>query len=53
MLVGVVLLNPGGKEVLAVREIIGIRDAYASRYIDLLTDPSSDLAVLAEDMKGR
>jgi hypothetical protein len=52
MLVGAVLLNPREKEVWAVREIIGMRDACASRNIDLLTDPSSDLAALVEDMKG-
>jgi NAD(P)H-nitrite reductase large subunit len=51
-LVGAVLVDPGGKEIRAVRDIIGMLDTPAGRWIDSLSDPSSDIAALAEEMKG-
>lgn len=51
-LVGAVLVNPGGKEVRALREIIGMRDARVFKKRDSLCDPAADIAALAEEMKG-
>jgi 3-phenylpropionate/trans-cinnamate dioxygenase ferredoxin reductase component len=50
-LVGALLINPGGKDIKAVRELISMRDTDFKRLEERLSDPETDLTALVEEAK--
>jgi len=50
-LVGALLINPGGKDIKAVREFVAMKDLDFRKYVDRLSDPDTDLSALMEEMK--
>lgn len=49
-LVGALLINPGGKDIKAVREFIAMKDVDFKKFKDKLSDPGSDLSALLEEL---
>ena len=51
-LVGALLINPGGKDIKAVRELISMKDTDFKRLEERLSDPETDLTALVDEAKG-
>jgi NADPH-dependent 2,4-dienoyl-CoA reductase/sulfur reductase-like enzyme len=50
-LVGALLINPGGKEIRAVRELIEMSDSTLSSYKDRFSDPDAGLMDIVKELK--
>ena len=50
-LVGALLINPGGKDIRAVRELIEMSDSALGNYRDRFADPDDDLMGLLKELK--
>ena len=50
-LVGALLINPGGKEIRAVRELIELSDSTLSSYKDRFSDPDAGLMDIVKELK--
>jgi len=51
-IVGALLINPGGKDIRAVREFVQIKDVDFKRHANELSDPGTNLSELLEKIKG-
>ncbi len=51
-LIGALLINPGGKDIKAVRGFIAMKDVDFKKYEDRLSEPESDLNALLEEVSA-